>query len=83
MFNSRRLMIRFDHKKNHFAKILIQMLSNPQWCTEVRNITIFQPNRAHFKPARKAQIKTEMQNQICFLQIILSARRTSSLIIRS
>lgn len=38
-------------------QILTQMLLNPDWCTEVGDITLLQVSPAYFIPVRRAQEK--------------------------
>lgn len=40
------------------------VLLNFDWFMEIREITVFQPSLAHFKPVRKSQEKTQMQKSV-------------------
>lgn len=43
---------------------LIQILLNPDWCTEVCDIILYQLSSTHFKPVRRAKEKEELEKSL-------------------
>lgn len=58
--------------------LIVKMLLNPDWCTEVRDITLLQPNPAHFEPVRKSTDKllTNSTDYFVFMQDSITHSKT-------